>query len=361
MQLIDWGGQTLIEESFSIVYSKLSDSNISDQERSSIENQKILLNSIVLQLSEKFDLGNFTKLIIPIDYRNEVLACQESLGYLPYSTLNDYSEAYGQMLRDIRDSNNIKYIIYIKSEIANFIFPESFIDSIVESQKLERKSLEFLRSFSLKLLLHEIIHIHEAEVIRKNNIKLIYKPENNIYDQFIAFSYILWQEYYATRIPAEIIRNYQDDIHEIHDRWTNIENEIVKNRFMYNCETLDFDSFCRKNALLFRTILIELVYYVANLYSLNENEFASKIEIDIALLSNLKINRIIRCFLDEMNKLYISFPDWESDEVFRNIMTFVLEYEECFEIIYSDTELGVKMDVKFSEYLYKQYNIGDPC
>ena len=109
-------------------------------------------------VSQRIDISKLAAIIVPEDFRAEVMAFQESIGEKPSVTKNEHAEAFGKMLYDKRQA---AYYVFLDSCIAQYIMGDELVSVFTEGE--DDGTFLNRRSVALTMLAHEMAHasIHE--------------------------------------------------------------------------------------------------------------------------------------------------------------------------------------------------------
>lgn len=154
---------------------------------------EMVMMSFVDQVSERIDTSKLAAIIVPEDFRTEVMTFQKSIGERPSLTKNEYAEAFSKLLYD---KSQDTYYVFLESCIAQYIIGDKFVAVFAKGEDTDT----FLdrRSVALTMLTHEMAHASIYERIWGNDEV---KKESLLR----YLSTILFDEYCACRISNSLV------------------------------------------------------------------------------------------------------------------------------------------------------------
>ncbi len=288
--------------------------------------KQTLVKEINDRFSSQLKLNDLDKIVASLNFGVSLNQFQEENG-LPVEHTNDkLAQAVAKTLH-LRKDNQVKSVIFIRLELILEMF------------------LEENTGYGYHFLHHELCHVHDdwnKEYLMKDFIDQYRKDTGSeLQNILLRHSMTIWSEYIAVRLSSESYPRKEFDFfiphlfNLIRRAKEEIPNEIDNYRFNGDINKL----FIRAQELI-NPVMKFTATVLGYIHGLNIN--------NEAILDGLDNTFIIDIWtqLDkEFNRLFNSYPDWESIDQFDILNSLILSVLNDFGIYPEDTSVGLYISV----------------
>ncbi|MFS0655107.1 hypothetical protein [Bacillus sp. 179-C3.3 HS] len=284
---------------------------------------------IIGQLNE-LNLTSLQSIIVPNDFGEELIQFQRNYGLRKGYTNNEFGIAMGKVLNYI-DNGEFKISVFFDPRIIYTLFSEEH------------------NQHSVHIIHHEFCHVHDdSEKYNAFGVtdleQLFFNTKDKVKQIAYAHADLIWSEYIATRLSSKSTPENHDFYIEsilslIPETKENCEEYILSYRI-----DNDIDKLFGEIQLLTSLLLKVISYFIGYCHCFN-------------LTLPKDLNEIIRKYpyLDgvweqlcpNLEKLYESYGNWESVEVFEDLSQTVLKLWNNLGVYPKNEDRGLYISVPF--------------
>lgn len=273
---------------------------------------KEVIRLIVDQLSKNLILDSLESIVIPENYKIELFNFQNKFGISVGFTENEMGVGHA-MTMTFLENDKEKKIIFIDKKVAFFFIDENKLNSASDEIKID---LFENRQLCINLLHHELVHVHEYEMLKMLKFDHKSKSINSLDNLLREFSQNIWSEYFACRLASATCteNNIKSEVENLLIQIKKVENKVKE-------EIIEYRSHGKINILV--PIINErvdlLLKYTAYLHGKLYRFGDSRAELVIVINDILKDTILFGVWANignDLNTLFNNFPKWEDDGVF---------------------------------------------
>ncbi|WP_298202165.1 hypothetical protein [Desulfosporosinus sp.] len=281
-----------------------------------------ILQSFYSQLSTNMELSALETIIIPNNFKSELITFQREHDLQIGFTDNDVESAIAKVITHT-DNDKIKKSIFFHKALLPALQDDHTINNSLLGEN-EKNELIIKRQDVINILHHEMAHIHEDALSNGiyNNNDL--STTNSIFERLKDITIILWKEYFACRFSSETyLFNYhfEENVLGLMAKIKEIEEKITIRK---NNKFSDISGLTTEIELLAFRIMRDFSYFQGHINFTNDSEEKYKIIIEIGkILDNTIFSDVwitMNIYFDVFYKKYNKHTaNWVFDKLERTI------------------------------------------